>query len=1004
MEKQDMERITNEGDSALSKIIPPEIKDDEFYQLIERLSASEPLTHVLEIGSSAGGGSTEAFVKGLSRNPHAPKLYCVEVSKPRFELLRAAYAHRSFVHCYNWSTVSVDQFPTPDAVRAFYETEKSGLRRFPLEQVLGWLQEDIRYVGSSGVDTGAIDRIKVDHSIDAFDMVLIDGSEFTGAVEYEKVRGTRIILLDDTNTFKCCHVRRRLMADPEYEIIADDQTLRNGFSAFRKRRFATAADEALPIHFFTIVLNGEPFIRYHEQVFAELPFRWHWHIVEGVANLVHDTAWSVAAGGRIPVSVHDCGRSNDGTSAYLDDLAKRLPDNITIYRNPPGQFWDGKKEMINAPLPNITEDCLLWQVDNDELWTLDQIATVRKMFLDHPDRTSARYWSWYYVGPDKIISTRYNYAQNPNQEWLRTWRFTPGACWAAHEPPTLVRRDADGRDVDIAKQNPFDHDEMERVGAIFHHFAYVTPAQLSFKEDYYGYKGATAKWHALNHHKGSGLLKDFFDWVSDDTMFDDAAHYRVEPLARQDAATGRWSFDGRGLLPRGERVNTGPRIVVDGIFWQYSSSGIARVWENLLAEWVKSDFVDRVTVLDRAGTAPRIPGVHYWTIARHDYAQTGRDAQYLEEVCRLLDADLFVSTYYSTPLTTPSFFCGYDMIPEVLNLPLEGETWNEKRRAILHACGHSMISANSAKDLEALYPEVPKGSTRVVRVAAAPVFAPPSEADIVAFRKAHGLGTKPYLVMIGERTGYRGYKNGQLVFRALAALPADERPMLVCVGGQQQIEPELVDLAPGVEVKRLKLTDVELAACYAGAHALLYPSLYEGFGMPPLEAMACGAPPILCRNSSLPEVVGAGLYVGEKDPADMTRAILSLYNSELRADLVAKGKAQAAKFSFTRTAEEMAGALTDTIGKLATGEVPRPGPGWGELRAMQRVFQDQAIAVALAKSDAGGAASTAPAMKIAPSSELQEALRTIAAMKNSPFWKLRETVVGVLRRVGLRNR
>src|SRR5215510_12247523 len=55
----------------------------------------------------------------------------------------------------------------------------------------------------------------------------------------------------------------------------------------------------LPVHFFTIVLNGDPFIRYHLDVFRGLPFRWHWHIVEGVAALVRDTAWSVAAGGRI---------------------------------------------------------------------------------------------------------------------------------------------------------------------------------------------------------------------------------------------------------------------------------------------------------------------------------------------------------------------------------------------------------------------------------------------------------------------------------------------------------------------------------------------------------------------------------------------------------------------------------------------------------------------------------------------------------------------------------
>src|SRR5215469_14806333 len=77
--------------------------------------------------------------------------------------------------------------------------------------------------------------------------------------------------------------------------------------------------DALPIHFFTIVLNGEPFIRYHEEVFRRLTMPWHWHVIEGVALLRHDTAWSLAGGGHIPADFHDRGRSRDGTSAYLDE-------------------------------------------------------------------------------------------------------------------------------------------------------------------------------------------------------------------------------------------------------------------------------------------------------------------------------------------------------------------------------------------------------------------------------------------------------------------------------------------------------------------------------------------------------------------------------------------------------------------------------------------------------------------------------------------------------------
>ena len=639
------------------------------------------------------------------------------------------------------------------------------------------------------------------------------------------------------------------------------------------RGYQARPDQTLPIHFFTIVLNGEPFIRYHEGVFRRLTVPWHWHVVEGVASLQHDTAWSVASGGHIPDSVHARGRSNDGTSAYLDDLARRLPENVTVYRKPLDEFWSGKREMVNAPLPDINEPCLLWQIDSDELWTLEQINTVHDLFMKDPTRTAAYYWCWYYVGPGKIISTRYNYAQNPAQEWLRTWRYQPGATWAAHEPPTLVASKAKGyppKSTDIARINPFTQDEMEAAGAVFHHFAYATEEQVAFKERYYGYADAPAQWKSLQKHKGSGALKDYFGWVSDNTMFDDAIHSLIDPIARPDPDAGRWLFDGAGLLPKALRETAvrRPRIVVDGIFWQYLASGIGRVWENLLREWVVSGFNDNVILLDRAGTAPRMPGVHYRTIARHDYTQTGQDSLYLETICRQLDADLFVSTYYSTPTTTPSFFVGHDMIPEVLGFPLEDEAWQEKRKAILHASAHSMVSRNSARDLERTYKCLAAGGTYVAHNGVDPCFTRPSEDVVDAFRNRHGLTRKPYVLMVGERIGFGGYKNGSLAFRALAAMPESGDLTLVCVGGQLDIEPRLRDLAPRLDVRRLTLDDADLAAAYAGAHALLYPSKYEGFGMPPLESMACGTPVIVCRNSSLPEVLGdAAIYVDEDDPA-----------------------------------------------------------------------------------------------------------------------------------------
>jgi glycosyltransferase involved in cell wall biosynthesis len=465
-------------------------------------------------------------------------------------------------------------------------------------------------------------------------------------------------------------------------------------------------------------------------------------------------------------------------------------------------------------------------------------------------------------------------------------------------------------------------------------------------------------------------------------MFDYEVHYTINSFAMFDSATHHRAFEDV-RSPRKAQMPSAvkrPLIVVDGLFWQHRLSGIGRVWENLFREWIKSGFIDNVILLDRAGTAPQFPDVHRYKIAKHDYAQTGRDSLYLERICRRLGADLFVSTYYSTPTTTPSFFSGYDMIPEMLGLPLVDEPWNEKRRAILHAAGHSMISRNSAEDLERLYPNLPRGRTFVTKAGVAPVFTPPAPEQVNAFRVAHRLQDQNYVLMVGERVGYGGYKNGTLAFRALADLPRDKSLVLVCVGGRPDIEPQLRDLAPELDVRTLELDDEQLCAAYAGAHALLYPSKYEGFGMPPLESMACGTPPIVCDNSSLPEVVGdAALFVNENDPKDLTRAILSLHEPALRDDLISRGLKRAMLFSFAKMAKDMAAALVETYSRIERGEIPLPTSAWTELRNFQRSCQ-----------------ATGP--------QLQRALEAIAAMRNSPFWRARESAVNVLRKVGLRRR
>jgi glycosyltransferase involved in cell wall biosynthesis len=403
---------------------------------------------------------------------------------------------------------------------------------------------------------------------------------------------------------------------------------------------------------------------------------------------------------------------------------------------------------------------------------------------------------------------------------------------------------------------------------------------------------------------------------------------------------------GRSCSGSGDRILPQPRplIVVDGVIFQYQSSGIARVWTALLEEWAKSGFIDRVVLLDRGGTAvPQIPGLRREKFVLHDYARTGADSLALERICRERDADLFVSTYYTTPTATSSFFFGYDMIPEIIGADLSREPWREKRRAILHAAARVMISENSARDLERIY-GLPQGSTQVVRCGVWRSFFPPSPREIASVREKYGLSNLPYVLMVGERVGVNGYKNGELLFKAIARLPDPSQFTLVCVGGSAVIESHLAALTPKTCMIRLRLDDNDLRAAYGGAHAFCYPSRYEGFGMPVLEAMACGAPVVTCRNSSISEIAGdAAMFVGEDDADGMAQAIKRLCDPSVREAFIAQGAAQASKFSFADMARQVADALVSTHHRISCGELARPNDVWQDLRETLQTSQSPKV-------------------------------------------------------------
>lgn len=225
------------------------------------------------------------------------------------------------------------------------------------------------------------------------------------------------------------------------------------------------------------------------------------------------------------------------------------------------------------------------------------------------------------------------------------------------------------------------HKETEKLGLVFQHFAYATAKQLRFKEQYYGYSNATYEWQTLQEATTFPvLLREYLSWVRDETRVDNAEKLGIVPIAQKELSSNNWRFLQPNEIQQqiAQIEKPKPLIIVDGVFFQLYQTGIARVWKSLLEEWVNNGFAKHIVVLDRGGTAPIIPGIRYRTISYHDYDNIDSDRSMLQQVCDEEGADLFISSYHTTPTTTPSVFMAHDMIAELIGSNLNHIIWQEK--------------------------------------------------------------------------------------------------------------------------------------------------------------------------------------------------------------------------------------------------------------------------------------------------------------------------------------
>lgn len=210
---------------------------------------------------------------------------------------------------------------------------------------------------------------------------------------------------------------------------------------------------------------------------------------------------------------------------------------------------------------------------------------------------------------------------------------------------------------------------------------------------------------------------------------------------------------------------------------------------------------------------------------------------------------------------------------------------------------------------------VPAAKVRVVHLAVPEGLRAPAAGAIEAFRAARALPAG-YVLYVGAR---KAHKNLELLLRAVAAMPDATRPPLVLSGEPWAPGDGLATLATTLGVSRLvhfsgdTRDDAALSALYAGAALYAHPALCEGFGLPPLEAMACGTPVLSSDAGSLAEVLGdAAELLPPREPAAWAHAIERLLgDTARRAELVTRGHAQVARYSWTRAADETRAAYRE---------------------------------------------------------------------------------------------
>lgn len=369
------------------------------------------------------------------------------------------------------------------------------------------------------------------------------------------------------------------------------------------------------------------------------------------------------------------------------------------------------------------------------------------------------------------------------------------------------------------------------------------------------------------------------------------------------------------------------KIGLDLRLWPATTGGIGRYSRNLLAELLRLDTKNQYTaIITPAGeaeftlTAPNLKKLVV-DIPHYSLAEQRR----LPKILAAEQFDLVHFAHFNHPIRYQGRFVVtvHDLIMHLFPSPAQKRSpiKNLAYRLVIRDCRRAakiLVPSEATKNDLVSMLKFPAAKIVVTPEGSEGQFHPHSSAEIAAVRAKFGLPER-FLLFVSRWTHYKGlptlleaYKNLHKTYPDLGLVICG-RPEKNAVEVEEQVR-ALVQSNPQVVTPGF-VADDDLAAIYSAATTYVHPSLYEGFGIMILEAMAAGAPVVTSNVSSLPEVVGdAGLLVDPHRVDDVTAAIEKiLTDPALAAALQAKGFERAKQYSWAKMAEQTLAAYQEVL-------------------------------------------------------------------------------------------